>query len=104
MTLIELLIVIVIIGILSSIAVPSFFSSREKAQIAATISEIKIIENMIQAYNIDHDSFPENLDELGRKAPFDPWGNPYQYLKIEGKKKKGRRQNEERSQYGAGKL
>jgi general secretion pathway protein G len=86
MTLIEVLIVIVIIGVLSSIAIPTYFSTREKAKMAATISEIKILEKMIQGYNIDHNSYPENLDELGRKIPKDPWGNPYQYLKIEGTK------------------
>jgi len=89
MTLIEVMIVIVIIGILSSIAIPTYFSSKEKAKMAATISEIKILEKMIQAYNIDHDSYPETLDDLGRKTPKDSWGNPYQYFKIEGRKKKG---------------
>jgi len=44
---------------------------------------------MIQAYNIDHDSYPETLEDLGLKTPQDPWGNPYQYLKIEGSEKKG---------------
>ena len=89
MTLIEVMIVIVIIGILSSIAIPTYFSSKEKAKMAATISEIKILEKMIQAYNIDHDSYPETLEDLGIKTPQDPWGNPYQYLKIEGGEKKG---------------
>jgi general secretion pathway protein G len=89
MTLIEVLIVIVIIGILSSIAIPTYFSTKEKAKMAATISEIKILEKMIQGYNIDHGSYPENLDELGRKTPKDPWGQPYQYLRIEGNAKKG---------------
>ena len=86
---IEVMIVIVIIGILSSIAIPTYFSSKEKAKMAASISEIKILEKMIQAYNIDHDSYPETLEDLGMKTPKDPWGNPYQYLKIEGREKKG---------------
>jgi len=87
--LIEVMIVIVIIGILSSIAIPTYFSSKEKAKMAATISEIKILEKMIRAYNIDHDSYPETLEDLGIKTPQDPWGNPYQYLKIEGSNKDG---------------
>ncbi len=86
---IEVMIVIVIIGVLSSIAIPTYFSSKEKAKRAAAISEIKILEKMIQGYNIDNDGYPENLDELGRKTPKDPWGNPYQYLKIAGGEKKG---------------
>ena len=90
LTLIEVMIVIVIIGILSSIAIPTYFSSKEKAQIAAAISEIKILEKSIMAYNIDHGAYPENLDELGMRNLKDPWGNPYQYYKIEGQTKKGK--------------
>jgi len=89
MTLFEMLMVILFVSILSSIAIPTYLGSKEKAKIAATISEIKILDKMIQGYNIDYYSYPENLDELGRKTPKDPWGNLYQYLKIEGRKKKG---------------
>jgi general secretion pathway protein G len=89
LTLVELMIVIVIIGILSSIAVPAYFNSKEKARIAATIAEIKILEKMIQGYNTDYGAYPENLNDLGRKEPKDPWGNPYQYYKIEGQTQKG---------------
>jgi len=88
LTLVEVMIVIVIIGILSSIALPAYVNSREKAKYAATISEIKILEKMIIGYNIDHGSYPENLNKLGIKKPKDPWGNPYQYYKIEGRTKK----------------
>ena len=61
LTLIEVMIVVVIIGILSSIAIPTYFSSREKAKLAATIAEIKILEKMITAYNIDNESYPDTL-------------------------------------------
>ena len=89
LTMIEVMIVIVIIGIISSIAIPSYFSSKEKARIAATIGEIKILEKMIMTYNIDHGAYPENLDELEMGNLKDPWGNPYQYYKIEGRTIKG---------------
>lgn len=87
LTLLEVMIVIVIIGILSSIAIPAYFNSKEKARIAAAISEIKLMEKMIQAYNIDHGAYPDNLDELRMKKLKDPWGHPYQYYKIEGRTK-----------------
>ena len=85
LTLVEVMIVIVIIGILSSMAIPNYFSTKEKARLAATISEIKILEKLIIGYNIDHESYPETLDDIGMKTLKDPWGNPYQYLKIEGR-------------------
>ena len=86
---VEVMIVVVIIGILSSIAIPTYFSSKEKARMAATISEIKILEKLIIGYKIDHGSYPKTLDDIGMKTLKDPWGNPYQYLKIEGSEKKG---------------
>ena len=89
MTLVEVMIVIVIIGILSSIAIPNYFSSKEKARLAATISEIKILEKMIIGYSIDHESYPETLDDIGMQSLKDPWGHPYQYLKIEGSQNAG---------------
>jgi general secretion pathway protein G len=87
LTLIEVMIVVVIIGILSSIAIPNYFSSREKAKMAATIAEIKILGKMISVYNIDYERYPDTLEDLGMKTPKDPWGQPYQYLRIEGAKK-----------------
>ena len=90
LTLIELMIVVVIIGILSSIAIPNYFSSREKAKIAAAVAEIKILEKMIQTYHIDHEKYPDTIEDLGMKTPEDPWGNPYQYLKIGGMEKNGK--------------
>ena len=89
LTLVEVMIVIVIIGILSSIAIPNYFSTKEKARLAATISEIKILEKMIVGYNIDHESYPEALDDISMKTLKDPWGNPSQYLKIEGRTNPG---------------
>ena len=89
MTLIEVMIVIVIIGILSSIAIPAYFSSKEKARIAATIAEIKILEKMIVAYNTDHGAYPDNLNQLRKNKLKDPWGNPYQYIKLRGAPKRG---------------
>jgi general secretion pathway protein G len=91
MTLIEVMIVVVLIGILSSIAIPTYISSREKAKIAATVAEIKILEKMIQAYNIDNNSYPETMEDIGMQTLKDPWGNPYQYLKIEDRENNGKK-------------
>ena len=84
------MIVVVIIAILLSIAIPSYLSSREKAKIAAAVAEIKVVEEMIQIYNIDYEGYPDTLEDLDLKTLKNPWGNPYQYLIIEGRKKKGK--------------
>jgi general secretion pathway protein G len=83
-TLIEVMIVIAIIGLLAGIAIPNYIGYREKAQIANAISEIKILESEIASFFIDNERLPDSLAELGIGTPTDPWGSPYQYLRIDG--------------------
>ena len=49
-TLIELLIVVVIIGILASIAIPKFSSMRAKSYIAAVTSDLKNVASQQEIY------------------------------------------------------
>ena len=50
-TLIELLIVVVIIGILASIAIPKFSATREKAFRAAMMSDLKNLATQQEVYH-----------------------------------------------------
>ena len=88
-TLLELLLVLAIIGTLATIATPSFVKHRESARAARAVSEIKILESEILSYFIDRGEYPDSLDVIGRGTFRDPWGNPYQYLKIAGSSMKG---------------
>ena len=87
-TLIEVLIVIAIIAILAAIAIPLYSNMREKAQIAVAISGVKVIEQAANLYFIDKGDYPNSLADIGLANLKDPWGNPYQYLKIYGLGKK----------------
>ncbi|MCG2753632.1 MAG: prepilin-type cleavage/methylation domain-containing protein [Desulfobacteraceae bacterium] len=80
-SLIELFIIIAIVGALSAIAVPNYLKYKEKATIAAAISEIRIIERMIVMFEMDNGRLPDSLSEI-RFGDLDPWGNPYEYLNI----------------------
>ena len=56
-TLIELLIVVVIIGILTSIAIPKFGSTKDKAYIAAMKSDLKNFVLAEESYFADESSY-----------------------------------------------
>lgn len=56
-TLIELLIVIVIIGILASIAIPKFGNSKEKAYLTAMKSDLRNLAVMEESYLYDWDAY-----------------------------------------------
>ena len=83
-TLVELVTVIAILGILSSIAVPAYSTYAEKARITACIAEIRMLEKDIIAYEGANGKLPNNLNNIGLGNILDPWGNPYQYLPVAG--------------------
>jgi len=78
-TLIELLTVMVIIGVLAGIALPSYQGMRERAQIAAAISDISSLQQEITEFLLINDRLPSSLAEIGLGATRDPWGRPYRY-------------------------
>ena len=53
-TLVELLVVMLILGILAAIAVPAFFSQRDKAQDADTKSGVRTAQTAIETYATDN--------------------------------------------------
>ena len=53
-TLIELIVVIMILGILATIAVPKFLKTSARAQDNATRSSLSVIRNAIELYTADH--------------------------------------------------
>jgi type IV pilus assembly protein PilA len=60
-TLIELLIVVVIIGILASIAIPKFSATREKAFISTMKSDLKNLASQQEIYYNEHFSYGPDL-------------------------------------------
>ena len=83
-SLIEVMIVIALIGTLAAIAVPNYIEYREKAKIAKAIGDIRAIEKKIASFTLDHDRLPVSLAEIGMGGYLDPWGTPYQYLRVAG--------------------
>ncbi|HEX5435675.1 MAG TPA: type II secretion system protein [Gemmatimonadaceae bacterium] len=56
-TLIELLIVVVILGILSSMAIPAFRSTKGKAYMASMKSDLRNLESAEEAYAFVHNAY-----------------------------------------------
>lgn len=65
-TLIELLVTIIIIGILSSIALPSFLNQASKAKQAEAKSYLSAINKAQQAYYSENNQFVSDVKEIGK--------------------------------------
>ena len=64
-TLIELLIVVVIIGLLASIAVPKFQSTRERAFMSALRADLRNLANQQDVFYNDNYTYSADLDAVG---------------------------------------
>jgi prepilin-type N-terminal cleavage/methylation domain-containing protein len=60
-TLIELIIVVVIIGLLATIAIPKFAGAKEKAMLAAMKSDLRSLVMQEESYLIDNASYTTSL-------------------------------------------
>lgn len=65
MTLIEILIVMVIVAVLTSIALPSYFNQVQKSRRAEAKSALVQISSMQQQFRTEQNRFTTDLTELG---------------------------------------
>jgi len=63
-TLIEMLMVMVIIGILVTILIPRFATSRDKAFVTAMKSDLRNLATAEESYFYDNDSYSPDLTQL----------------------------------------
>jgi general secretion pathway protein G len=99
-TLIELMVVIVIIGILTTVVVINVLPNVDKAAITRARADVAALETALTSYKADTMVFPSSTQglaalkaaptDLGNpdryrpggyltRLPDDPWGHPYQY-------------------------
>lgn len=76
-TLIELIVVMMIIAMLASLAVPKYFGSVEKSKNAVLKENLSLMRNALDKYYGDNDKYPATLDDLVarkylRSIPRDP--------------------------------
>ena len=99
-TLVELMVVIVIIGLLSTVVMINVMPSQDRAMVEKARADVAVLEQAVETYRLDNLAYPRNehgLDALLqappglarperyrrggyiRRLPTDPWGNAYQY-------------------------
>ncbi len=100
-TLIEIMVVVVILGILAAVVVPTIMSRPEEARVVKAKQDIRALEGALSLYKLDNYTYPstdQGLEALVKKPsgtpepknyrpegyikklPTDPWQEPYQYL------------------------
>ena len=89
-TLLEALIIVAVIGVLSAVAVPIYVNHVNRARANQALVDISVIELLIMRFRSEFFGLPDTLDQLGKDVPTDPWGNAYQYQRIEGAGLKGK--------------
>jgi general secretion pathway protein G len=53
--------------------------------------DVRMIEKKISIYEVENGELPDDLSEIGMDKVLDPWGRPYNYLKIRGNDGKGKK-------------
>jgi general secretion pathway protein G len=98
-TLIELMVVLVIIGVLGALIVPSLLDRADDARVTAAKTDVNNVMQALKLYKLDNQRYPsaeQGLEALVKKPtagavppnwknyidklPADPWGRSYQYL------------------------
>lgn len=89
MTLVEIMIVIAIIGIITTVVAVNVMGAKDEADRSAACIQMKNIEGALTIYAAKHKSqYPSTGEGLAaaksllpqNEVPTDPWGAPYQYF------------------------
>ncbi len=83
-TLIELTVVLIIVMILVTCAIPAYTNMKKATKITRAKAEIRVVEKAIFAFYTDRGSLPNQLSDIpgSEGRLLDPWNHPYQYYNI----------------------
>jgi len=79
-TLVEILIVVVILGILAAVVVPSFANATEPTRQTTFITNMKDFAESIQVYKIRNNDYPADTAAGEFPAGFEEYVNPQDWL------------------------
>ncbi|MEE4350982.1 MAG: type II secretion system major pseudopilin GspG [Pacificimonas sp.] len=86
-TLVEIMVVVAIIGLLTTFVVINVLPAQGAAERQKAEADIAVIDQALQLYRINNRRYPSSAEGLAvlqadgslRRLPDDPWGAPYQY-------------------------
>jgi general secretion pathway protein G len=86
MTLIEIMVVLVILGLIAGAIGFNVFNQLKSAQVKAADLDLKAISNGIDLYHVETGQWPDSLQQLVPKyvkeVHKDPWGSEYNYVRT----------------------
>lgn len=85
MTLIEIMVVLVILGLIASFIGFNVFSNLKAAQVKSASLDLKGIANGVDLYHVETGQWPDSLSQLVprylKEVHKDPWGTDYLYVR-----------------------
>ena len=85
----EIAIVLAMIAVLGTMAVPAYERYRERTRVFQAVSDMGAMSLTIRMYAEDNRVFPDALDQVGLAGRSDPWGRTYRYRNLSDDKGKG---------------
>jgi general secretion pathway protein G len=82
MTLLELMLAVVMVGILMAVGYAGYRQVTERMRISRTVADLSDIQLAVDKFELNRGALPSTLNDVGFGGMLDPWGNAYQYLNI----------------------
>jgi len=96
MTLIEIMVVVVILGIIASVVAANIGGKPDEVKVKMTVAQLKMLRGEVELFRADHHRLPERLEDLVHRPtyieprvwpmdgyrtemPVDGWGRSYEY-------------------------
>jgi len=82
-TLVELVIALAILGVLGALTVSQYLTYIDRVRVARAVIELKDITAQLDPIAFEGGALPKKLADIGLGGRRDPWGRPYEYLRIQ---------------------
>jgi general secretion pathway protein G len=94
LTLIEIMVVVVILGILAAVVAVNIGEKCEQSKEKVTTAHLKMLKQDVELFKVDHNRYPDRLEDLVHRpasiesknwhayrdeVPTDGWSRPYLY-------------------------